>query len=297
MLAANIITVYKQPKLVETLLRTMRHPGIHFYLHIDRKADIRQFEYLAELPNVFFMNKRFDIKWAGYSIIEALVYGMRQALNSGHSYHFITHLSGQCLPLKPVDELYDYYNSNRGKIFLSCSPAPNAWWTEALQRIESYHFHQFDFPGKYRLGSLISRFLPKRKSPGLELYGGPHGAYWTLTPDAARYICEVLQNNRKVIKFFKYVWGPDEILVNSLIMNSPFRSQVINKTDRYIDWSAGGGHPKTLTTADFDRIINSGCLYARKFDMETDPKAVALLENYLYVRNSHAGPILSSNSY
>ena len=70
MLAANIITVYKQPTLVEALLRTMQHSCFHFYLHIDRKVDIRQFEYLAELPT-FFIDKRFDIKWAGYSIVEA----------------------------------------------------------------------------------------------------------------------------------------------------------------------------------------------------------------------------------
>ena len=297
MLTANIITVYKQPKLVETLLRTMQHPCFHFYLHIDRKADIRQYEYLAELPNVFLIKERIDIKWAGYSIVEALVCGMRQALNSGHSYDFITHLSGQCLPLKPVDELFNYYKANKGKILLSCSPAPNPWWDEARRRTESYNFHQFDFRGKYRLGTLISRLLPKRKSPGLVLYGGPHGAYWTITPDAARYICEVLETNRKIIKFFKYVWGPDEILVNSLIMNSPFKSQVVIQNDRYIDWSAGGGHPKILTTDDFRRIINSGCLYARKFDIESEPAVVALLENYLCVRNRRTGPFLSSNSY
>lgn len=281
MLAANIITVYKQPKLVETLLRTMQHACFHFYLHIDRKADMRQFEYLAELPNVFFVNKRLDIKWAGYSMVEALVCGMRQALNSGHSYDCITHLSGQCLPLKPVQELCNYYKANKGKILLSCSPAPNAWWDQARRRTENYHFHQFNFRGKYRLGNVVSRLLPKRKSPGLELYGGPQGAYWTITPGAAQYVCDVLQTNRKVIRFFQYVWGPDEIVVNSLIMNSPFRSQVINRNDRYIDWSGGGGHPKTLTTEDFDRIINSRCLFARKFDMDTDPNVVELLENYL----------------
>lgn len=279
MLIATIVTVYKQPQLVETLLRMMHHPGFHFYLHIDRKVDMRQFEHLALLPNVFFITKRFDIKWAGYSMVEALVYGMSQAVSSGFTYDYINHLSGQCLPLKPVDELYEYYEGHKGKIFLSCSAAPNPWWDEARPRVERYNFHQFAFRGKYRLESL-SRLLPKRKSPNLVLYGGPLGAYWTITADAARYICKSMEN-RKLSRFFRYVWGPDEMVVNSLIMNSPFKSLVINDNGRYIDWSVGGGHPKTLGTADFSSMINSGCLYARKFDIHTDPEIVDRLEEYL----------------
>jgi hypothetical protein len=37
---------------------------------------------------------------------------------------------------------------------------------------------------------------------------------------------------------------------------------------RYVDWSLGGHHPKTLEVEDIPRILASGAHFARKFNLE-----------------------------
>jgi len=51
-------------------------------------------------------------------------------------------------------------------------------------------------------------------------------------------------------------------------MNSPFKNKCINNNYRYIDWSAGGGHPKVLNTDDLPKIMASKMFFARKLDLE-----------------------------
>jgi hypothetical protein len=282
MTMATVITLYKQPKLAEMLLRAMNHPGFHFYLHIDKKADIKPYEYLFNFPNVFLVKKRYDIKWAGYSMIDALLAGMEQALGSGIQYDFINHLSGQCYPLKPITQIHDFFEKNKGRNFLACETAPSEWWQGAKMRYEDYHFQDANFRGSYRLAKLLSTVLPKRKLPfPYTLYGGLLGAYWTISTDAARYIIKYLKENKKARDFFRKTWGPDEFLFNTIIMNSLLRDSVVNNNYRYIDWSKGGWHPKVLTAADFPALAESSCFFARKFDLTVDVKILDLISTKL----------------
>ena len=49
---------------------------------------------------------------------------------------------------------------------------------------------------------------------------------------------------------------------------------------RYVDFSAHLPSPKTLTMDDYDQIMKSDCLFARKFDINKDRQVVdKILEN------------------
>ena len=54
-------------------------------------------------------------------------------------------------------------------------------------------------------------------------------------------------------------------------MNSKYSEQVINNDLRYIDWKSGrGGFPAILDERDFEDIIHSEKLFARKLDMNAN---------------------------
>jgi hypothetical protein len=279
---ALIITVYKQPKLIELLLRAMQHEGFHFYLHIDKKVDIKDYEYLFQFPNTFLVKTRVDIKWAGYSMVEALLAGMNQALESGIQYDFINHISGQCYPIKPINQIYNFFDQHKGKNFLSCEPAPNAWWNDARTKYQHYHLHDFGFKGNHRLADFLTMVLPKRKLPfAYTLYGSPLGAYWMLSNKAAAYIVDYLDKNKRVSNYFKKTWGCDEYLFNTIIMNSAFKQDVINNNYHYIDWSKGGASPKVLTVDDFELFKKTDAFFARKFDLNIDAQILERINNFL----------------
>ncbi|MEL4486220.1 beta-1,6-N-acetylglucosaminyltransferase, partial [Shewanella algae] len=72
-------------------------------------------------------------------------------------------------------------------------------------------------------------------------------------------------------RFFKYTWGSDEFVFQTLLYNSEFKKDMVNENYRYIDWSEGKPNPKTLTITDFTLIAESNAFFARKFDQDMDP--------------------------
>lgn len=56
-----------------------------------------------------------------------------------------------------------------------------------------------------------------------------------------------------------------------------------NTTDlRYVDWSEGEDHPKILDESDYEKIMTSGKLFARKFDEEKSRIIIEKLYSGVY---------------
>jgi hypothetical protein len=73
-----------------------------------------------------------------------------------------------------------------------------------------------------------------------------------------------------VLRFFRTVDVPDEILFQSILLSSPLRESVVNDDLRHIVWKAGISHPELLTTDDLPELERSGDFFARKFDLAVD---------------------------
>jgi hypothetical protein len=111
------------------------------------------------------------------------------------------------------------------------------------------------------------------------LYGGPRAMCMTLSGECASYIVDFIESNKKLRQFFHFTWGPDEFLIPTLIMNSKFKLTVINNNFYYIDWSGGGDNPKILSADDYEKLISSDKMLARKFDIMHDRVILDLLDS------------------
>ncbi|SFE51188.1 Core-2/I-Branching enzyme [Chitinophaga sp. CF118] len=282
---ANIIIFHKDPGSIERLINALQHPNFDFYLHLDKKVDIRPFAYLADLPNTRFIINRKVVHWGGFSQLEALLASLEQIFNGDISYDFVNLLSGQDYPIKPVSEINNILSDSIGKSFMITETPPSPWWDEAMVRITDYHLSDYDFRGRYRLGIALSKLLPKRRFPlPLQLYGGPYASYWILSFDATMYIYFILHRNESIKLFFKHTWAPDEFLIHTLLMNSHFRGSILNENHHYMDRSQGGAHPKTLTKEDFDLLQQSKIMFARKFDRRIDADILDMIDEKLLFR-------------
>jgi hypothetical protein len=88
--------------------------------------------------------------------------------------------------------------------------------------------------------------------------------------DCVSYVHDWVGAHPEYVRFFQRVHVPDEMFFQSIVMNSPFRDRVAPDDLRYIDWRADSDSPAVLTSADFDRLMESGKLFARKFDPTLD---------------------------
>jgi hypothetical protein len=267
---ASIIMAHKEPQQIERMIRRFDGFPFDFYIHLDKKTEAGPFLYLAGIPQVKFIRHRTKVKWGSPGFVTALISSMQEVLATEEQYDFIQVMSGQDYPIRPVSLIYDTLEKNRGRNFISYE-TDGGWWDHAIGRISRYHLNDLGFPGKYRLQFLLNALLPERKFPlPYQLYGGPRAMCMTLTADCAKYVADLIDSNRRLRRFIRLTWGPDEFLIPTLVMNSAFRSTVVNDNFYYIDWSRGGSNPKILTLEDYEALCRSGKLLARKFDIRVD---------------------------
>src|ERR1700730_5240802 len=276
---AHIILAYKDPPQIERLVKRLRHRDFDFYIHVDTKSNLACFEYLEKIEGVYLIRNRIKIRWGGYSFTQAVFNCIDEIFKSGRHYDYISTMSGQDYPIKPVEYFHGFFRQRGGKNFLAIEKFGSEWWKEAEHRIINYHMTDFDFRGRYRFQFFINRIVRKRNFPyGYTLYGSNRATWWTITSDCGRYLLKFIEANPKIRRFAKYTWAPDEYLIPTIIMNSPFRETVVPDNYRYLDWSQGGANPKILTEKDFEALKKTDKLLARKFDIKVDTVILDMLD-------------------
>ncbi|RYY31515.1 MAG: glycosyl transferase, partial [Sphingobacteriaceae bacterium] len=261
---AHLILAHSYPQQLKRLINRLAHPDADVYIHLDAKTDMQPFEQLQKLPNVFFVKERAKVHWGTFNIVQATLNGFTEIIRSGRQYSYVNLLSGLDYALKPAVEIHRFLTDNPGNAFMNALVA-ETHWLEALPRVQQYHFNDWRLPGKYLLQKAVNKILPQRKMPnGLILVG--RSQWFTITGEHLKYMLDYWDAHPALRRFIKLTWAPDEFLFQTLLYNSKYKDDIVNNDLRYIDWSAGGVSPKTLTMEDAEAIKNSGKLYARKFD-------------------------------
>ena len=91
------------------LVNKLNHTDSLVYMHIDIKSDLNIFvNHFNAYSNVRFINKRVNIKWAGYSMIEAEQYCFEQILLEEPNFDYLNLLSAQDYPIRPIEEFHQF---------------------------------------------------------------------------------------------------------------------------------------------------------------------------------------------
>lgn len=291
---AYCLLVHKNPKQVNRLIRSIYSPSDLFYINVFgsnstkeswRKA-LKEFE-----GDSFFVVFNYAKAWGTFQLVDAVLDSMRKF--SCFDYDYFINLSGQCYPLESIDSIKQFLH-NKVFAYMEEFKLPTPMWAGrgGLSRINySYYKHPLYIFRDYIINKISKtvkydsrRFIriprKNRQLPyNLELYGGP--TWLCLTKKHVKYILEYLENNPKLIDFFKRTLYPDELFFQTIIMNSPLNDSVMNDNLRYIDWSKKGVPlPAVLTIDDADILLNSSKLFARKFDVEVDEKILNLIDDH-----------------
>jgi hypothetical protein len=276
---AYLILTHKLPSQLRILIDLCQHPEADFYIHLDKKVNLKAFSDLLTEENIFFIQKRVRCRWGTYSLVQATLNGLKEIQSKG-GYDYINFISGQDLPLVSVEDFSNFLEKNKGHEFMSCKPYDkmDPWWKKNESRFLKYNFQNWMLPGKFRMQFLFNRVMPERKMPlGMVLSG--ESQWFCITTVLTDYLLQFLDTNPDYVRFFKYVWGADEFIFSTIAFNSPFRPALAGIL-HYIDWDGpSDGHPKTLGVADLEDAFASGKIFARKFDITHDLDAVDQVAN------------------
>jgi hypothetical protein len=276
---AHFILAHKNPAQLERLVKRLMHPDSDIYIHLDQKTDIAPFNYIGALPNVTFTQPRKSITWADFDSIPVCLDAFDDILKTGKHYSHINLLSGQDYPLKSAEEIQSFFFKNPDKTFMRYRDVYKDW-PATISRFEKYHFGAYKFPLKYKLQWLTVKFpwlFPKKILPyGLTAYG--RSQWFSMNAAGARFAIDYMKANPKLYRFFKMTWGCDELVFQTILVNSHLKDSVVDDHLRYIRFKRGNASPDTLTLDDAKILVDSGKFYARKFDTREDEKILDYLD-------------------
>ena len=277
---AYMILAHNQFELLEKLISVLDDERNDIFIHIDLKAesfDFKYFESLCTHSSLYFTDKRENIKWGSFDMVKAEYDLLEKAFSTGKKYDYFHLISGVDLPLKGQDEIHSFFESNKGNEFVHFT-SDKLNDTE-LDRVRAYHFaygrRNYFNRAVTKAESKLARLFGVNRIKGLEVQKG--GQWFSITYDFAKY---VLKNKTFVFKQFNHTFIPDEFFIQTLLINSKFKDMLyIKQIDnsclmnmRYCDWNRGS--PYTFREADFDELMNCGCIFARKFSMDVDKNII-----------------------
>jgi hypothetical protein len=223
--------------------------------------------------NVSFVKPHVATRWGRFSIVEAFLRGLEE-LYDKHSPDWFANLSASCYPVSPGSnvlgelaqtphdaligtvklhpemEIPDASSvSSIGEFLLSPSLPTHtsdvATWMNACYR---------RYVATDRSGSLFG--------PSFGCYAGDQ--WFTGNSRAASVLLSSKHTYPDLVHHYSRVRVPDESFCQTVLCNDP-GLQIAPFNKRFVDWHTPHAHPVELTYADFARVVESGCHFARKF--------------------------------
>lgn len=285
---AYLIIVHTDELKLRRLVYSLTTADTGFFVHVDKKVNITPFKNSCKyFDNVFFIEEnRIGVNWGGYSMCLAEKELIRMALQSDVNYDRFVLLSGLDYPLYSNQQITNELRIHPQREYmkgynLTLIKQP----IKIPHRVMVYHFRDLSLHNATLNRIVISilmrlmTLLPLKKKnficcngKRLDVYGGSQ--WWILTRRCVEYIYKEMDTNTTLCNYFKTSMAPDELMVQTIVFNSPFKhfAQCFEQngiypglekttTTHYIEYA---GAQKVFDENDFDTLMNSGKMFCRK---------------------------------
>lgn len=288
---AYMIIAHNQFELLEKIILSLDDKRNDIFIHIDAKVknfDFNHFKNIAAHSKVIFTQERVNITWGDFSLVKAEMLLLKTAVENedANKYYTYYHLiSGADLPIKSNDDIHSFFDEHQGKEFIHYTD--NIVSESSLSRIRYYHlFRRHRNTFNKILGQIALRIqkligIDRLKNTDIRVQKGCN--WFSITGEFAKYIVDNLSEYEKILK---YAYCCDEIFIQTIAESSRFRENLFMPeccNDHYacvrlIDWKRG--NPYVWQMDDYDSIISSPCMFARKFDLNVDKEIIEAILKY-----------------
>jgi hypothetical protein len=269
---AYFFMVHQKPAQFEWLMRAIGDPDDLFLIHVDLKSRLglkperrgvmrAVRRSIAGKPNVRLLPSRFT-NWGGWSLSRILLDAMNTALDADAGWSHFINLSGQCYPLKPLADLKREIVAAGDVAHVEMRPLaslpPDDWHLRWHRMIET---------------PLRALILPGRKAPPRTFSLAHKGSQWAILPRAFCEWTRTAPETQRITAYLKSLLLSDELILQALVENGPYRSRVAPHYGRAIVWPG----PRTFGATDLPFLRESPAWFARKFDVTQDERVLLAL--------------------
>lgn len=303
-----LILAHKNPKQLARMIRRLDGRQTCFYIHLDLRVEITDFQKEIDCSNVFFIAKRESCSWGDYSIVKATL-NLMEAVKKDNRRGFVILMSGQDYPIKNQNIIDDFLEKNADYNFIEIVPIEEKW-KKKMVRDKLFHYHILHssrrgdsnsyapffyadvwqqtrtlvhfFIGRLSFANLKKLFkLGEREPIFLRQYAGSQ--WWAFNEQTFEKLFSFLQeNSEKLGDYYRFMSSPDEVFFHSVLMYLQESDAEIKIKDSltYVNWDRKACQlPVLFQSYDLEELaLQKDKLYARKFDTEVDSEILNLLD-------------------
>lgn len=301
---AYLISAYTDPVQLGRTIAALADRDTAFFIHIDARVEESPFR--NSVPDsaagqTVFLKKRFRVNWGGYSQVRYQTALLEACLSCGREFDRVIIISGQDYPLSGRDGIQNTLQEAGNREFITGLDISRLEGNSRIRsKIVDYHFFT-DIRHFPRIVKKTVRFLLDatgiKKKPYVEVRGSrwdvfQSSSYMCISSDLAKYILETFRNEKSVRRYFRFAYIPEELLIPTIVFNSPFRDRCTIYPDRYdglktlsaLTYFNYGEKIQVFSTEDYDELTASGKLFARKFATGISDRLIERLESDLSVK-------------
>ncbi len=304
MTLAYLISAHTDAPQLARLIRALDSDA-HFFVHIDRKSDIRPFQEQCSGENVHFLAERVDVRWGTFLQVDYQLLLLRAALAHPTRFHRLIMLSGLDYPLVSNDAIRQWIAAQGEQETLPCYCLN----TPTLPK---------DLYDNYTTPRLLFRHLPMWPATKLSIlcrrtlaFFGYHrpltltvggqrwdfyksSSWFCISEALAQYVVNTYDRHPEIRKNFEHTFGPDETMIPTIVMNSPqWAARCPLVQGRYpglagltpIHYIIYDPIIQVMTLNHLPKLKASGKLFARKFVSGQSDALVARLNSSLITHN------------
>lgn len=292
------ILAHKNPEQLKDLLLLLQDEKSLFFIHLDQRVDLRQYQALIQNANCHFVKNRIACSWGKYSLVQATLNTLQEVHDfmsttfSRANYHFVM-LSGEDLPVKSNQYIHNFLENNIETSFLHHWQLPyENWWGGGWFRMENLYFFDYKKHQKYnywvnkwirkiQLSCLLPINQFKKRFPSFNIYGSSQ--WMILNQDLVPFILQVSNENPKFNAIFKHTHAPDELYFATLIVNFDLEKKYIlrNSAMHFVCFEGAAASPKYLEEDDLMNCNSKEILFARKFDSAVNSQSIAFVKKMI----------------
>ncbi|QSE89743.1 hypothetical protein JWS13_14430 [Rhodococcus pseudokoreensis] len=257
--------------------------GSPIFAHVDAKAD----ESLFRVDGINFTAKRENVRWGGWSLVQATLNLMHAASSVVEPDDYVILLSGDSYPLQSQASISKFLPDARNGIqYINSLPFPSPVAEKPLTRLSRLYV-EYDPRSERR--NVIPRAINKMKIPrpykravdGRSLFCGSQ--WWALTGAAFQWLMAEQVAAEKLTRFCRHMFVPDEFYFHTLLGQCPEMREV-RRNLIFADWyRPTGPRPSIIDSQHVDQLSLPGALlmenrgylagpalFARKFPADSE---------------------------
>jgi hypothetical protein len=285
-----LIQAHENPAQIARLIHSLADSQTVFYIHVDLKSNLSQFEFLRECGRVEFTDERVDCIWGDFSQIEATLCLVKKAL-AAHSTGMCSLISGSHYPIKSRKTIQQLLDANYSTYFLECSD-PKKLWPKFSLRTDyykvNYSSRRNDFvllkglqltsvsqflKGNISVSELFKVTFVKRMPPqNMRFYGGSQ--WWSMCMEHLASIQLFIETYREeLFSYFEYSLCADEFFFQSIVKHiADDKSARFSDSTTYVSWDRAKCKTPITFRSDLQELMQQDAhkIFARKFDTKVD---------------------------